>query len=50
MSPGTALSLREPDAGSAAILGNEFHTGFSECGYERLAGFSATTNVSLGGL
>jgi hypothetical protein len=45
-----ALSLREPDAGSAAILGNEFHTGFSECGYERLAGFSATTNVSLGGL
>jgi len=50
VSPGTALSLREPDAGSAAILGNEFHTGFSECGYERLAGFSATTNVSLGGL
>jgi hypothetical protein len=46
----SALSLREPDAGSAAILWNKFHTGFFESGYESLSGFGATTNVSLGSL
>jgi hypothetical protein len=50
MSPGTALSLRKPNASSTPILWDKFHAGFLQRGDECLSRFSATTNVSLGGL
>jgi hypothetical protein len=47
---GTALTLPKPDASSTTILWDKLHAGFLECSYERLSGFGATTNVSLGSL
>jgi hypothetical protein len=46
----TALSLRKSDANSTTILWDKLNAGFLERGYERLSGFGAATNVSLGSL
>jgi hypothetical protein len=44
---GTALSLREPDANSTAILWDKLDPGFLERSYESFSGFGPTTDVPL---
>jgi len=50
VSPGTALSLRKPNASSTPILWDKLDAGFLKRSHEGLSRFGPTTDITLGSL